>query len=172
MTGLSEKYAKSIEELESRIIQLLIKALSEKGEVAFTVKDEMLKKIEEIVYQSYTPLQYERRGSAGGLADPDNISIYVKQDGNEVKMIIRNLTEGNKDVDYSTGTVAPNHLAGIIEYGRTSGLYARNRYGTQDQYMKPRPFTQKTAEALRREKKHIDALIKELNRLGVKAKRL
>lgn len=53
----------------------------------------------ERVYDVYDPIQYERRGSDGGLADPENIVFadFQKFKGG-LSYVLENITEGAGDV--------------------------------------------------------------------------
>ena len=101
------------------------------------------------VYESYTPLLYDRREMNGGLADIQNIKHYVK-DGS---LVVKNVTPANP----YKGTTNKN-LPMLIEYGDGvhGNFYDYRRKGRD--YMKPRPFTATTISMLESNKDHITAL--------------
>ncbi|WP_079709864.1 hypothetical protein [Paraliobacillus ryukyuensis] len=138
-------------------------------EVAEMVKEEEANAIDELVYDAYTPnsdSSAERRGSYGGLKDTRNMIHTVTNTMGEIELLVRNITEGNEDVDYTEGTSPPNYLTGIIVYGRPTqaGLYIN---GNAHAYTKPRDFLSETMNEIQRTLKHVDAIKKGLKRNGI-----
>lgn len=68
-------------------------------EVKDTIVEIWLEVQKERVYDVYDPVQYERRGSDGGLADPENIVFadFQKFKGG-LSYVLENITEGAGDV--------------------------------------------------------------------------
>lgn len=142
------------------------------------VKDVEQKKIQEEVYDAYKPTEgtyIDRRYSNGGLMDRDNIRIeqYTNRNG-EQSIFIKNMTGGNPLANpVQDFTDAPNYLAGIIEHGRyvsggnAMGVYTKNKYNTQYNYLKPRPFTYETIRELDRTLAHLHALKLGLKKRGI-----
>lgn len=67
-------------------------------EVKDTIVEIWLEVQKERVYDVYDPIQYERRGSDGGLADPENIVFadFQKFKGG-LSYVLENITEGAGD---------------------------------------------------------------------------
>lgn len=139
------------------------------NEVSEKVKDVQSDKVREVVYGGYTSQKpkYDRRNGNGGLADKSNMKSTVTSSGNDSTLEVKNVADSNPNVDYTAGTNAPNYLAGIIEYGRDSGLYSYNRTGTESEFMSPRPFTEETVDELERTEGHVDAMKTGLKKRGI-----
>jgi hypothetical protein len=141
-----------------------------KDEVLETVRDVEQEKIQEVVYDAYRPTEdrWERRYSNGGLMDRDNIRIEEFDKTNDgYSMFIKNMTGGNPTANpVQDFTDAPNYLAGIIEYGRPDkkGYYT---WGSNHDFMKPRPFTYETIRELERTLLHVHAMKRGLRRRGI-----
>ncbi|EKI4463981.1 hypothetical protein PCV68_000958 [Staphylococcus pseudintermedius] len=68
------------------------------NEVFEVIRDELIMEMERRVYDVYEPKRYQRRGSSGGLKDPDNYVItmpYISD--KKMSFLIENLTKGNGD---------------------------------------------------------------------------
>ncbi|PCF50176.1 hypothetical protein [Staphylococcus delphini] len=68
------------------------------NEVFEVIRDELIMEMERRVYDVYEPKRYQRRGSSGGLKDPDNYVItmpYISD--KKMSFLIANLTKGNGD---------------------------------------------------------------------------
>lgn len=128
-----------------------------KNEVYKTVKKEMLANIEEEIYQSYTPLVYDRRYKSGGLGDPKNIVCEVS---NGVLSVF-NIAESSES--WIDGTTSDDFIR-WIEHGRVPMLWKGSPYP----FMMPRPFLKTTKEMLEDNKKHIQALKSGLEKRGLK----
>lgn len=131
------------------------------------IKELELTYIDELVYNSYTPSMYNRRGDKGGLKDPDNINIDLKSDG--VLVVSNNTPFSQEPVSANRG----NELIGLIEYG--SGGYKDYAYEyinkTGDSsYAKPRPVIAETINYLR-DGDLANDIQKGLKRLGLNVKR-
>lgn len=155
-----------LDRIRQRILPKIDDALSR--EVAEAVEQEESQTIRELVYGTYTPKLYRRRGDIDGLADPYNIESSVKSG----TLTVRNMTEPNPSgaMDNSRVTTG-KYLDRLIEYGHGSsgGFYDFPTVGAN--FMKPRPFTAKTIEHLRENKAHVDALQDGLKRQGIKTKK-
>lgn len=131
------------------------------NEVADTTKQVQSRKVQETVYDSYQPFHYSRRRWVGGLADPNNTIATFSYGVNEVSMLLQNITKGENDY----------YIAPLIEHGHGyKGMgyeYTQNRDGTQDQYMKPRPFISETIKHLEATMLHKDAFKRGLKRHGI-----
>lgn len=105
--------------------------------------------IDEVVYDAYTPKLYQRRGEYGGMADPTNIEM--KNNGaSDWKIEVINTTEPNDwaaDDDSLERVTMGKNLPELIEYGDGYRGY-RYDFSGKGAYMRPRPFTAKTIEAL------------------------
>lgn len=117
--------------------------------------------IDEVVYEAYSPVKYERRYDEGGLGDINNIKVKV----NNGTITVTNITRPNP---YQAKSVNKN-LPALIEYGH--GVVFNYDYPRRNrEYMKPRPFTRKTIERLEATGDHITALKQGLRDKGLKVK--
>nr|WP_156736263.1 hypothetical protein [Mycobacterium sp. E3298] len=131
-------------------------------EVATEVKFEEQKQIEQVVYEAYLhPFQYERRTyTEGGLQDIDMMVAVVEVKGNECVLSVVNMAKGqNEDI----------YIAPLIEYG--DGVYGEyqykyNRDNTSWKYLRSRPFTQATIDALLASGKHIKGFKEGMKKRG------
>ena len=138
-------------------------------EVADKVRDVEQQMVYDVVYDAYTAQDpyVERRNGNGGLADKDNMVAYIDRNGDEVELFVDNVARGNPDADYTNPNV---DLDAIIEFGRLPdrlGLYTKNKTGTEDQYLRARPFISETINELERTLSYIDALRDGLKRRGL-----
>jgi hypothetical protein len=157
--------------LEFKNLEELIKHLNIQmrdvmnNEMAQMVKKKESESVVKNVYEAYQPdngepFVYERRKTNGGLADERNMKHKVKNVVNGVELSVENKTKG-KDDNFQLDT--------LIEYGDgTDGKeydYKTNRISTQDEYLRGRPFTEKTEEAILQSDEHV-----KIMRNGLKAK--
>lgn len=138
-----------------------------KNDVANTVKEEMIERVEQDVYAKYTPnngepWRYERRRDKGGLSDVDNMHHRTERELDGVKLIVTNETK-----DDDTG----QPIASLVEHGNgKNGLhytYQNNRSGDADDYLSARPFQAKTIEELNSSGEAKEALKRGLRGLGM-----
>ncbi|MBE7897184.1 hypothetical protein G7L40_00470 [Paenibacillus polymyxa] len=106
----------------------------------------MKEKVQEEVYNVYTPTMYERQKEHGGLTDDEN--IVVNMIGNDTVSIESRRMDGDKNVGQ------------VVETG--AGYDHEFAYSGR-----PRPFVEKTAEELRNTNAHVAALHKGLVRQGL-----
>lgn len=152
---------RSFSKLEEFLKNAIQKAI--KDEPPKTVKRTMRRHIEHDVYGEYSPKQYIRRGTDGGLADEDNIVIKNKED-NIVE--IYNIAKRNMRYTerYLTPLIELGHRKYEDKYGKGTGY--KYPY-PQFTYYHPRPFVKKTRRSLRRGKLHINAFKKSLKKYGI-----
>lgn len=125
------------------------------GDVADGAKETMQNVIDDVVYKSYNPTVYSRRGDNGGLSDKRNMIVSAVPNG----ILLTNETP----VNYAYGV---SHFAGdkslsdIICEGRDNYMYGDESYA----YYEPRDFMAETQNRLDdgdAEKLVMDALIKK-----------
>lgn len=136
-------------------------------EVFATVRDAEVASIEKEVYEVYDPQEYRRRMAAGGLADPDNIVIEggVATGG---RLSVINVTPPNPGGCKNRRSVTTDKdLPSLVEYGDGYHGYHYD-FSSDGDYMRPRPFTEKTAENLKKSGAHVKALKDGLRRQGIK----
>jgi len=125
-----------------------------KNEVAEHAKDEIQSSLSEVVYSSYEPKVYERRGySGGGLGDQDTMNSKLVKSG-ELEVVPNALpkTGGGLDNDYS--------LAYNIVHG----------YGSKNQpWNKPRDFVENARENLRNDGSLREVMVDALRKRGLDA---
>lgn len=168
---MSKRKASNIEELDKFVGDLLEEALlnSTVSRTRTNISQAYQKSIEQIVYNSYTPNKYERRGSDGGLLSLEYFESNGKRKNNKIDIMFKGSTPSNPNVDYTAGVEPPNYLEGIIEYGRDRGLYSKNKDNTQDKYMKPRPFTREAYQSIEGNWSHVYGLQDDLKKFGIKS---
>lgn len=115
-------------------------------EVAETVKDHMSETIQLNVYNSYSPLTYERREEQGGLIDKNNMEATVNGNTLTVKDIAP-LDNGNTQYE----------LGAIIEFGWGNMPFER-------------PYYDDTEERLLATNDHVKAMKQGLREKGYKVK--
>lgn len=129
-------------ELQKEIVHRAKKAL--KNEVKDYVVDKLKLNIQKEVYNTYSPVEYERRGVNGGLLDDKNV------DGSQGSTSIRANVHDRTLTVYEEAPVDPPKLA-HKEYDAPDGLAklieegAHNPWsGRRYRWTKPRPFVTKT----------------------------
>ena len=127
-----------------------------KDEVATKVKEVESSAIQNEVYNSYIPVNYDRREEDGGLSDINNMVDRVSKDGDGFKLIVRNKTKPNRENENWDNQVLD--LAGLIEYGHGNGYGVYKYTHKQYSYLKPRPFEEETRTQLNSSKSHVNAL--------------
>ncbi len=156
---------RSLKDLENYLQDKIDSALL--VEVAAGIKEVEQTAIQDIVYNTYDPFVYSRRGTHGGLADKDNMTESLVASG---ELWIENYTPFNEGYD------TLNHGFGLdelVEYGDySSGFYYDYPYSTYQEptFLYPRPFTQETIDRLNKSKEHLDQLWAGLRRRGIHAK--
>lgn len=174
----------NVEDLERYLNSSLVNALQ--NDVYETVKEVQQKNIQAEVYDKYhinedgeltEPFYYKRRYKDGGLISDENIVPVITSDNNQVELIVENRTKGaqrKNDFDNSSGNLNGEYIAELIEYGDGyNGLeydYKNNRDNTGWQYLRPRPFIEKTVEELQRTNLHTKALKRALKKSGIDIK--
>ncbi len=141
---------RNLNALELYIKNEIYKSLED--DVAKEVVDTMKDRINEDVYNAYSPTLYERRKENGGLLDDANFLTEMVDD-NTLK--VKNVTHGSG-----------KYIVPIIEEGVGYTWENSNIYGRQPF---PRPFVANTREELRGEKLRL-AISKALQkRFGTKS---
>ncbi|MGM1044887.1 MAG: hypothetical protein ACQEXX_01935 [Bacillota bacterium] len=135
---------KNLKELEKILNKKISKALQQS--VAPVVKNVMKEKIEEEVYDVYSPTIYERQKDNGGLTDDENIKTTLM---NNTILAVENVRSDD-------GV----NVAQVVETGQGYD-YDFPHNGV------PRPFTEATREHLRDTNEHVAALYKGLVRQGL-----
>lgn len=153
----------SLKELEKYLQNAINKSLDK--EVAKAVKEQIQIAVDEVVYQSGTPVKYERRGGNiyGGMGNP--IGTGSLSDINEMNHIVNNgqliVTDDAKRNE--------NYKFAGIGYDTNKSLTENivEGYGNKSYwYNKPRDFIEKAKENLRQDKYHVEALKEGLERQG------
>ncbi len=132
--------------------------------------------IQDEVYEAYTPKEYIRRfdefGGDDGLASLRNIEIRRGVSKNGILVVV-NTTEPNPEGCPKSAVTTDKLLPNLVEYGNRRSAYGKKYDFVKDPkaaYLKPRPFTKKTVEALEEDKDHIKAIKRGLRRQGLKVK--
>lgn len=127
-------------------------------DVAKTVKDTEIAQIDEKVYSSYSPIEYGRRGSSGGLGDKSNIVSTLEGVG---ELSVKNKTPSSPSTIH--GGVSDN-LADWVNDGAVNNIFSDYHYVWNDK----RDFQQGTIEEIASSQKHKNALKNGLNKRNIK----
>lgn len=129
------KNFKTLDELQKYIERNVVPKFIENGQIESVLQTAMRKAVYEAVYQEYTPREYKRRNTKGGLGDRNLMQITnaILVDGN-FSIMFENLAKGND-------TLRGEFLAETIEEGIRS-----NWNNPNGEWSKPRPFTDKMYE--------------------------
>jgi len=152
----------SLKDLE-KILQNKINSSLEK-EVTNTVRNTMVRNIEDTVYGAYKPIEYNRRSIDDGLADPSNIGGVLVN--GELQVFNATITNPEIHVNGYNG-ISQNegeYLTPIIEYGKN---YDFNSENGDLGYEQPRPYVENTREELKATKDYITAFKQGLKRQGI-----
>lgn len=131
------------------------------AEVAETVKQTEQQAAIDTVYSVYRPVIYERRGQYEGLGDPENMEVTLAEPG---RLEVQNITDPNDNYDGTVNKFLPE----LVEYGNYYKRYTYDYPKRNAAFMKPRPFTERTAHMLRSGGDHIKAMKKGLKSRGWK----
>lgn len=140
---------KTLDGLKKRIAACINNALRE--EVTDAIRAEEQKKIDELVYDVYSPKVYERRDTDGGLIADENIVGTVKAG----TLSVANITPPNPYA--RDGATTNKSLIATIETGQ----------GYDYENPGPRPFIDATIDSLRASNKVEEALKNGLKRQGL-----
>jgi len=151
----------SLEALETFLFLKVQKAMA--TTVASEVKQLESDNVKEVVYSQYDPKQYIRREDNGGLSDVQNMKSETFQGGNTVVLNVENNTLSNQN--YNPNNKDPFALAGLVEYGSGS-IYGEYDYIGSPDYLRPRPFIEKTKHDLQNGKAK-EILVKALINEGI-----
>ena len=156
---------KNLTELNKYLNQQIREVMD--NEMAAMVKKKESESVEKNVYQAYQPdngepFVYERRKTNGGLEDERNMKHNVRNIKDGVELSVENTTKG-KDQNFRLDT--------LIEYGDgTDGKeyqYKTNRINTADEYLRARPFTEKTEESIAQSNEHVEVMKNALKAKGI-----
>lgn len=156
---------KNTTELFKHVQNIIDKALNDK--VSEEVKQVEADTIKEHVYSVYDePQVYKRRKNKDGLSDKDNMISELIDVGT---LEVRNETMAYPDI-----TIGENPAKSINENEYLTPIIVNGGpYDFPDYtlaYNKPRDFIKATKDNLETNKQHIDVLIKELKKNGIKLK--
>jgi len=135
------------------------------NKVADIVVDEYKDKIQEEVYNQYSPTRYHRRSS---LTNDTNISREINENTLEVKNIAipdESIAQPQTPYNPSDST----QFMKWIEYGQTYNGKAKYLFHgdmSGEPWANPRPATEKTIENLNLTKKHVKAMKDGLRERG------
>ena len=115
-----------------------------------------LEHIDEDVYSVYNPKIYKRR-AIGSISDPDNIVGSVKN----MELIVMNTAEFNDDYGSS------NHGRGLVDLINQGEMRGSYYYDYSGEFIKPRPFIDRTVEELENSNRLNNAMIKGLRKKGI-----
>ena len=151
---------KDLKSLETYLTQAVGEIASNSMELEDTMAETMRQAVYDIVYDAYSPTQYERRADKGGLSDVDNMVITSADMRNgKVLLSFENITSG---VD----TLEGKRLDDTINDG-----IAGNWANPNGSWSEPRRFIEETRERLQQKSGELTReLEKELKRAGFKTR--
>ena len=132
-----------------------------KNEIAPKIAEEMKnieqEVIEEVVYNAYTPIYYQRRPS-GGLGDKENMEETIVSKENNIEIKVKNVTKGNSEYSDAEG-YTDGYIDEIIETGQGYGY-------DLDSYIGARPFTEISQNVIDYTDKIVKLFEEELRKKG------
>ena len=132
-----------------------------KNEIAPKIAEEMKnieqEVIEEVVYNAYTPIYYQRRTS-GGLGDKENMEETIVSKENNIEIKVKNVTKGNSEYSDAEG-YTDGYIDEIIETGQGYGY-------DLDDYIGARPFTEISQNVIDYTDKIVKLFEEELRKKG------
>ena len=146
LEGLRRSITERVHEIVEDVMQ---------DEVLKAVTDVMLERVQLDVYDAYSPRVYERREGNQGLADPSNIVSELK--GKRTKRNTRELYVWNmakKNPTNDSSKIFSSNKKNPKDRGLLQGLVITgwsNVRATDPAFRHPRPFIERTNEALRSE---------------------
>lgn len=166
---MASSWAELIGQIKSKVQEAMA------DDVKDEVKDVYAKNIQETVYDSYTPVEYERRGELG-----DELNLVGKMNGDTLE--VRNVAVPSESIyKDKKGNSAPvrysppndTQFASWIETGapytgKAVKLFPAHVKGQP--WTVARPFTKNTIADLSANKQHVNALKSGLNRRGIPTK--
>lgn len=149
---------KNVKKLNKQLEYIVSDVL--KDEVADATIETMQDAIVEVVYESYLPKDYRRRGIRGGLISDDNIIGEVVG----TTLTVENVAPFSQSPpSQNTG----EGLAGLTEYGEGWNGHHYDFPVNGKAYMKPRPFIQHTRDTLSNSDILENAMEKGLKKRGL-----
>lgn len=130
-------------------------------DVAEEIKHVESGSIQNVVYDSYVPSTYIRRGYSGGVIDSRNMVATLKREG---VLEVHNITPANPQFYGTTN----KYLPGLIENGDGYLGYVYDHPCRGAPFMKSRPFTNETLKRLRKNRVHIKTLSAGLRKRGIR----
>jgi hypothetical protein len=132
-----------------------------KDDVYKEVKTTLQKNIQETVYDSYSPKEYQRRGYNDGLIADENIVGELEKDG---VLAVKDIADSNDSIFGTPYTASgTTTFAGWVEYGQVSDAFGNGVW------TEPRPFMENTKEELKSNNVISKALQTGLKKRGVDA---
>ena len=122
---------KGIDDIYNKLLNDIEKEIAPK--IAEEMKNIEQEVIEEVVYNAYTPIYYERRTN-GGLSDKKNMKETIAFKKNNLEIKVENVTKGNAEYSDAEG-YTDGYIDEIIETGQGYGY-------DLDSYISARPFTE------------------------------
>ena len=135
----------SLKELEKFLESSITKVLKEN--VGYKVVEVMQDNIQNVVYNSYSPTEYERREHNGGLIDSNNIEV-TPVGGDTI--VVENITPPN--LTYKHDRLQGDRIDYAVESGRDYDFFSPGS----------RPFIESTRDDLKKNGQHVEAMKKGL----------
>lgn len=149
---MGKKSFNTVEGLQREIMKRANKAL--KNEVKDYVEDKMKSHVEQDVYATYSPVEYERRETNGGLLDDSNIRDVVH---NRVLTVYNETqVEGPRLANHKEYH-NPDGLPRLLESDNIQNPWTHKRY----RWMKPRPFMTNTQKDINKHNKDIVNMVEQ-----------
>lgn len=149
---MGKKSFNTVEGLQREIMKRANKAL--KNEVKDYVEDKMKSHVEQDVYATYSPVEYERRETNGGLLDDSNIRDVVH--GRVLTVYNETQVEGPRLANHKEYH-NPDGLPRLLESDNIRNPWTHKRY----MWMKPRPFMTNTQKDINKHNKDIVNMVEQ-----------
>lgn len=146
---------KGIDNIYNKLLNDIEKEIAPK--IAEEMKNIEQEVIEEVVYNAYTPIYYERRTS-GGLSDKENMKETIVSKENNIEIKVENVTKGNSEYSDAEGYTT-GYIDEIIETGQGYGY-------DLDSYIGARPFTETSQNVIDYTDRIVKLFEEELRKKG------
>ena len=146
---------KGIDDIYNKLLKDIEKEIAPK--IAEEMKNIEQEVIEDVVYNAYTPIYYERRTS-GGLGDKENMKETIVSKENNIEIKVKNVTKGNSEYSDAEGYTT-GYIDEIIETGQGYGY-------DLDSYIGARPFTEISQNVIDYTDKIVKLFEEELRKKG------
>lgn len=149
---MGKKSCTTTKELQAEIMRRANKALNK--DIAPYVENKLKEHVQKDVYTTYSPVEYERRETNGGLLDDSNIRDVVH--GRVLTVYNETQVEGPRLANHKEYH-NPDGLPRLLESDNIRNPWTHKRY----RWMKPRPFMTNTQKDINKHNKDIVDMVEQ-----------